>query len=85
MLTLLFREETLVRVESLVFHQDALGRLKTAVADLKLEHPEESRLEIDVAMFKQRFGVTRKFAIPLLGYLDRERVTRRAGNVRVVL
>ena len=32
---------------------------------------------IDVAAFKERFGVSRKFAIPLLEYLDRERVTRR--------
>ena len=40
---------------------------------------------IDVATFKERFGVTRKFAIPLLEYLDRERVTRRVGDARVVL
>jgi selenocysteine-specific elongation factor len=38
-----------------------------------------------VAAFKDRFGVTRKFAIPLLEYLDRERVTRRVGDARVVL
>ena len=29
--------------------------------------------------------MTRKFAIPLLEYLDRERVTRRMGDSRVVL
>jgi hypothetical protein len=29
--------------------------------------------------------VTRKFAIPLLEYLDRERVTRRMGDARVIL
>ena len=40
---------------------------------------------IDVATFKERFGVTRKYAIPLLEYLDRERVTRRVGESRVVL
>jgi len=40
---------------------------------------------IDVATFKNRYGVTRKFAIPLLEYLDRERVTRRVGQQRVVL
>jgi selenocysteine-specific elongation factor len=40
---------------------------------------------LDVATFKERFGVTRKFAIPLLEYLDRERVTRRVGDSRVVL
>jgi selenocysteine-specific elongation factor len=29
--------------------------------------------------------VSRKFAIPLLEYLDRERVTRRTGDIRLVL
>jgi selenocysteine-specific elongation factor len=40
---------------------------------------------VDVAAFKQRYGLTRKYAIPLLEYLDRERVTRRQGDVRVIL
>ena len=40
---------------------------------------------LDVAAFKQRYGMTRKYAIPLLEYLDRERVTRRAGEKRVVI
>ena len=35
--------------------------------------------------FKARFGVSRKFAIPLLEWLDRERVTRRVGDARVIL
>jgi selenocysteine-specific elongation factor len=42
-------------------------------------------VQLDVAGFKDRFGVTRKFAIPLLEYLDRERVTKRVGDVRVIL
>ena len=41
--------------------------------------------KIDVAQFKELTGVTRKYAIPLLEYLDRERVTRRVGNERVIL
>jgi selenocysteine-specific elongation factor len=40
---------------------------------------------LDVAAFKDRYGMTRKFAIPLLEYLDRERVTRRVGDSRIVL
>jgi selenocysteine-specific elongation factor len=40
---------------------------------------------VDVAAFKGRYGVTRKYAIPLLEYLDRERVTRRVGEARIVL
>jgi len=40
---------------------------------------------IDVARFKDLTGVSRKYAIPLLEYLDRERVTRRVGEERVIL
>jgi selenocysteine-specific elongation factor len=38
-----------------------------------------------VAFFKDLAGVTRKYAIPLLEWLDRERVTRRVGNERLIL
>ena len=81
---LLVREGLLVKVETLVFHADALRALRTGMAALKAEAGSD-RVEIDVASFKDRFSVTRKYAIPLLGYLDHERVTRRIGNLRVVL
>jgi selenocysteine-specific elongation factor len=76
---LLLREKTLVKVDALLFHADALSRLKEEVRAL------EKNARVDVAAFKQRYGITRKFAIPLLEYLDRERVTRRVGDSRVVL
>ena len=38
-----------------------------------------------VPAFKDWTGISRKYAIPLLEYLDRERVTRREGDERVVL
>ena len=38
-----------------------------------------------VAEFKDRFGLTRKWAIPLLEHLDRKRLTRREGDRRRVL
>jgi selenocysteine-specific elongation factor len=41
--------------------------------------------KIDVTKFKEMTGVTRKYAIPLLEYLDRERVTRRVGDLREIL
>ena len=41
--------------------------------------------KIDVAQFKELTGVTRKYAIPLLEYLDRERVTKRVGDAREIL
>jgi selenocysteine-specific elongation factor len=80
---LLQRQKVLVRVDTLLFHDEALKRLKVEVAALKAAGGSAAR--IDVATFKERFGVTRKFAIPLLEYLDRERVTRRMGDARVVL
>jgi selenocysteine-specific elongation factor len=40
---------------------------------------------IDVAKFKELTGVSRKYAIPLLEYLDRERVTKRVGDQREIL
>ena len=82
--TLLLREKVLVKLDTIVFHADALQRLKTDVAGLKAAAPG-GRATVDVAAFKDRYGVSRKFAIPLLEYLDRERVTRRTGDVRLVL
>ena len=80
---LLLRQKVLVRVDTLTFHAEALAGLKADLAGFKAERGASARL--DVATFKERFGVTRKFAIPLLEYLDRERVTRRAGDSRVLL
>jgi selenocysteine-specific elongation factor len=82
-LKLLQRQKVLVRLDTLLFHEGALRRLKEEVAALKTSGGAAAR--IDVAMFKDHFGVSRKFAIPLLEYLDRERVTRRVGDVRVLL
>ncbi len=81
---LLVRQKVLVRLDTLFFHQDALRQLKDDMAALRAESgPGVAR--IDVAAFKERYGVTRKFAIPLLEWLDRERVTRRVGDVRVLI
>jgi selenocysteine-specific elongation factor len=82
MVKLLLRQKTLVRIDDLLFHADTLARLKAEVAALKTG---AQPARVDVAAFKERYGVTRKFAIPLLEYLDRERVTRRVGDYRIVL
>jgi selenocysteine-specific elongation factor len=82
-LKLLQRQKVLLRLDTLLFHQEALKQLKEDVAALKAAAGPDAR--IDVATFKERFGVTRKYAIPLLEYLDRERVTRRVGDARVLL
>lgn len=84
MTTLLVRQKVLARVDTLVFHADALRQLKADIQALKAAAPG-GRATVDVAMFKERYGITRKFAIPLLEWLDRERVTRRIGDTRIVL
>jgi selenocysteine-specific elongation factor len=79
--TLLLRDKVLVKVsEDLLFHRDALDELRTLIAREKTKSPR-----INVARFKDLTGITRKYAIPLLEYLDRERVTRRVGDERVIL
>jgi selenocysteine-specific elongation factor len=81
MARLLVRRSRLVRLEGLLFHADVLNDLKQEVRAMKAAGSER----IDVGTFKDRYGLSRKYAIPLLEYLDRERVTRRAGASRVIL
>ncbi len=84
--TLLLREKVLVKIsEELVFHQSALAELRKKIAAQKVSMPSNSVPKIGVAQFKEMTGVSRKYAIPLLEYLDRERVTRRVGDERVIL
>lgn len=79
--TLLLRDRVLIKLsDDLVFHRDALNELRAKLAELKTKSPK-----IDVARFKDLTGLSRKYAIPLLEYLDRERVTRRIGDERVIL
>ena len=81
--TLLVRQKVLVKLDTLTVHRDALDRLKQDMAALKAEGAGPVRL--DVATFKERYAMSRKFAIPLLEYLDRERVTRRVGDTRLLI
>jgi len=71
----------LVRVDGeMFFHASALGDLKA-----KLRARAATDPIIDVAAFKEIAGVSRKYAIPLLEFLDREKVTRREGDKRRVM
>ena len=79
--TLLLRDRVLLKVsDELVFHRSALEQLRRQMAAQKIKSAS-----IDVAGFKELTGVSRKYAIPLLEYLDRERVTRRVGDSREIL
>jgi selenocysteine-specific elongation factor len=81
-LQILLREKRLVRVSAeLIFHSNALGQLASLLANYKKAKGER----IGVPAFKELTGITRKYAIPLLEYLDRQRLTRRTGDERVIL
>ena len=82
----LARERTAVRLDALYFHAEALARLRQDVRALGASRATSGApARVDVATFKDRYGLSRKFAIPLLEWLDRERVTRRVGDARVIL
>ncbi len=78
----LIRQGVLVRIsEELVLHRSAIDRLRALLADYRRRHGER----ISVPAFKDLIGLTRKHAIPLLEYLDREKITRRVGDERIIL
>jgi len=81
LLQILLRENVLCKVtEDLIFHRSALQQLKNLLARRKAQSNR-----INVTSFKEITGLSRKYAIPLLEYLDRERVTRREGDERIIL
>lgn len=78
-LAILLKEGKLVRVGlELIFHAEPIRELKRGIAERK-------GASFGVVEFKDWTGVSRKYAIPLLEYLDREKVTRRSGDQRIVL
>jgi selenocysteine-specific elongation factor len=81
LVTLLLRDRVLIKLaDDLVFHHSALEGLRQLMAAQKAKTPK-----IDVPTFKDLIGVTRKYAIPLLEYLDQQRITRRVGDERIIL
>jgi selenocysteine-specific elongation factor len=81
-LQILLRENVLVKVaDDFVFHRGAIASLRDMVAKYRKEHGER----LTMVAFKDLAGISRKYAIPLLEYLDREHVTRRLGDERVIL
>jgi selenocysteine-specific elongation factor len=78
-LRLLLRDGRLIRINSeSIVHPDAMARLRSLLEARK-------GTQFSVGDFKDWTGVSRKYAIPLLEYLDRQRLTRREGDTRTVL
>jgi selenocysteine-specific elongation factor len=79
LLQILLKDKRLIKVgDELVFHSSAIASLKKVLAAHK-------GARFTVPEFKDWTGISRKYAIPLLEYLDRERITRREGDSRIVL
>ncbi len=79
LLQILLREKRLLRVsDELIFHRSAVEGLKALLTSHR-------SARFNVGTFKEWTGISRKYAIPLLEFLDREHVTRREGDERVVL
>ncbi len=79
LLQMLLKNRKLIRVgDELIYHISAIDALRQTLATRK-------GARFSVADFKDWTGVSRKYAIPLLEYLDREHATRRDGDARVVL
>lgn len=79
-MALLVRDGALLKVsESLYYDVPTMELLKQQVTDFI-----QAEGEIDAPRFKNLTGLTRKFSIPLLEYLDRIKLTIRIGDVRVL-
>jgi selenocysteine-specific elongation factor len=77
----MLKEKILVKVsDDLAYHRSTLAEMKA-----KIRASFTPGAKFGVAEFKELFGLTRKHAIPLLEFLDRERLTRRQGNDRILL
>jgi len=80
-LQLMVKEQAVVKIaEGMLVDSAALQKL---IEDLRALKP--SQASFGVKEFKELTGLSRKFAVPLLEYLDTQRVTRRVGDERIIL
>ncbi len=79
LLQILFKDRKLIKInDEFVFHTSAIDTLRGILTP-------RTGTKFSVADFKTWTGVSRKYAIPLLEFLDREHLTRREGDSRIVL
>lgn len=74
---MLIDTDKLIDVGELIFHRDAIERSKEIVKEIF-----ERNGEIRVSEFRKAVGTTRKYALPILQYLDRIGLTVKVGEVR---
>jgi selenocysteine-specific elongation factor len=74
----LVRAGVLVDVDGVVFSAGALDQARQAVVEALRERPR-----LTVADIRDLLGSTRKYVVPICGWLDRNGVTRRRGDERI--
>lgn len=75
----LARRGDLVHAEGIWFAATAIEAAAEQIAGMLSAQPDG----ITVAQIREALGTTRKYALPLVGHLDRTGVTRRRGDVRI--
>jgi selenocysteine-specific elongation factor len=81
LIQLMVKENALVKItEEMYIDRSVMDKMISDVRSLKAKNPR-----LGIGEFKELTGVSRKYAIPLLEYLDRQRVTRRVGEDRLIL
>ena len=75
----LVRRGDVVEEGGVYFAASALDAAARVVADLLSRQPDG----VTVAEVRDEWGTSRKYAIPLLSYLDKNGITRRRGDLRI--
>lgn len=76
----LMHEGRLVRIkDDVVFHRKHLDRIESLLKEYLSTHPN-----MTAAQFRDLLGISRKHTIPLIEYFDREGITLRIGDARVL-
>ncbi|MGB9893326.1 MAG: SelB C-terminal domain-containing protein [Candidatus Saccharicenans sp.] len=82
LLDLLLRQKKIVKSQDgFILHSDWLDYLKGRLSEMK----RRGQTEFSVGEFKALTGLTRKYAIPLLEFLDELGLTKRIGNKRQII
>jgi len=77
----MLKEKILIKLsDDIIYHRTIIESIKS-----RIRSKFTPGSKFGVADFKELFDITRKHAIPLLEYLDREKFTRRVGNDRLLL
>ncbi|WP_419943897.1 selenocysteine-specific translation elongation factor [Candidatus Poriferisodalis sp.] len=69
----------IVHADGIWFAASAIDAAAERIAALLSSQPDG----VTVAEIREELGTTRKYALPLVGYLDRTGVTRRRGDLRI--